>query len=63
MIGKILGAAIGNRIDRRDGKGGVKGALAGAIAAAAIRRAGPVGLAAMGGAYLAKKLYDKRKGR
>lgn len=63
MIGKIIGAAIGNRIDRRDGRGGVKGALVGALAASAIRRAGPVGLVAMGGAWLAKTLYDKRKGR
>jgi hypothetical protein len=63
MLGKIIGAAIGNRIDKSDGRGGFKGALAGAIAAGIIRRAGPVGLAAMGGAYLAKKMYDKRKGR
>jgi hypothetical protein len=63
MLGRIIGAAIGSKIDKSDGRGGVKGALAGAIAAGVIRRAGPVGLAAMGGAYLAKKIYDRRKGR
>jgi hypothetical protein len=60
MIGKLLGAFIGHKIDRRDGEGGVKGALLGAAAAGLIRRAGPLGLLA-GGAYIAKKSFDKRK--
>lgn len=59
MIGKVLGALIGRRIDRRDGQGGVKGALMGAAAAGLIRRAGPLGLLA-GGAWIAKKAFDKR---
>ena len=60
MIGKLLGALVGREIDRRDGKGGVKGALFGAAAAGLIRRAGPLGLLA-GGAWVAKKAYDRRK--
>jgi len=59
MFSKLLGAYIGNRIDRRDGKGGAKGALMGAAAASIIRRAGPFGLL-LGGAYVAKKAFDKR---
>jgi len=60
MIGKIIGAAIGRGIDRRDGTGGVKGAAMGWLAAGALRRAGPLGLA-LGGAWLAKKAYDRNK--
>ena len=60
MIGKLLGALVGRQIDRRDGQGGVKGALMGAAAAGIIRRAGPLGLLA-GGAWIAKKAFDKRK--
>ena len=60
MIGKLFGALVGREIDRRDGKGGVKGALFGAAAAGMIRRAGPLGLLA-GGAWVAKKAYDRRK--
>ena len=62
MIGKLLAAFIGSKIDRRDGQGGVKGAVLGAVAAGAIRRAGPLGLL-LGGAWVAKKALDKRKGR
>jgi len=60
MLGKLLGAFIGSKIDKRDGQGGVKGAVIGAVAAGAIRRAGPLGLL-LGGAYVAKKAFDKRK--
>jgi len=60
MFGKLLGAFIGHKIDRRDGRGGVKGAVMGAAAAGIIRRAGPIGLL-LGGAYVAKKAFDKRK--
>ena len=60
MIGKIIGALVGRSIDRRDGQGGIKGALMGAAAAGVIRRAGPLGLLA-GGAWIAKKAFDKRK--
>lgn len=60
MIGKLIGAAIGREIDRRDGQGGMKGAALGWIAASALKRAGPVGLA-LGGAWLAKRAYDRRR--
>lgn len=60
MIGKIIGALVGREIDRRDGKGGMKGALIGAASAGFLRRLGPLGLLA-GGAYVAKKAYDRRK--
>lgn len=60
MIGKIAAAMIGHSIDRRDGRGGLKGALIGAATMGLIRRMGPLGLA-LGGAYAAKKAYDRRK--
>ena len=62
MIGKIIGALVGREIDRRDGSGGAKGALMGAAAAGAMRRLGPLGLG-LGGAYVAKKALDRRRGR
>jgi len=60
MIGKIIGALVGREIDRRDGQGGMKGALLGAASVGLMRRLGPIGLLA-GGAYVAKKAYDRRK--
>jgi len=63
MLGKIIGAVVGNRIDRSDGKGGVKGAVLGAATAGLLRRTGPLGLAALGGVYVAKKLYDRKKAK
>ena len=62
MIGKVIGALVGREIDRRDGQGGGKGAILGYAAASAMRRMGPLGLV-LGGAYVAKKAYDRRKGR
>lgn len=60
MIGKLIGAMVGSKIDRRDGKGGVKGAVLGAAAAGALRRLGPIGLA-LGGAWIAKRAWDRHK--
>ncbi len=61
MIGKLIGAAVGRRIAGRNS--GARGMLIGAAAPWIARRAfGPVGLA-VGGAYLAKKIYDRRRGR
>jgi len=61
MFGKILGAMIGEKIAGRNR--GAKGAILGMAAPIIARRAfGPLGLA-LGGAYVAKKVYDKRKGR
>lgn len=62
MIGKVISALVGREIDRRDGSGGAKGAAIGWVAAGAMRRLGPLGLA-LGGAYVAKKAYDRRKAR
>ncbi|RJF93517.1 hypothetical protein [Sphingomonas cavernae] len=60
MIGKIIGALVGREIDRRDGRGGLKGAVLGAAAAGGMRRLGPLGLA-LGGAYVAKRILDRRR--
>jgi len=60
MIGKAIAAAIGRNIDRRDGDSGIKGAVLGVAAAGIIRRAGPIGLL-LGGAWIAKKAYDRRQ--
>lgn len=60
MIGRIMGALVGREIDRRDGSGGVKGAALGWVAGSAMRRMGPLGLI-LGGGYVAKKAYDRRK--
>ncbi|URW74795.1 hypothetical protein M9980_09435 [Sphingomonas donggukensis] len=60
MIGKIIGALVGREIDRRDGSAGTKGALLGMAAAGGLRRLGPLGLI-LGGGYVAKKAYDRRK--
>ena len=60
ILGKLIGGLVGRRIDRRDGSGGAKGMLMGAAAGHVLRRAGPFGLV-LGGAYLAKKVYDRRK--
>jgi hypothetical protein len=61
MIGKVVGALVGREIDRRDGSGGAKGMLLGALAGGAMRRMGPLGLV-LGGAYVAKKALDRRRG-
>lgn len=61
MIRSIIGALVGREIDRRDGSGGAKGALLGMAAMRAMRGMGPLGLI-LGGGYVAKKAYDRRKG-
>lgn len=60
MIGRIVSALVGREIDRRDGSGGAKGALIGALAAGGMRRMGPLGLL-LGGGYVAKKAFDRRR--
>ena len=62
MIGKVIGALVGREIDQRDGSGGMKGMVMGTLAAGALRRMGPFGLV-LGGAYVAKKLLDRRRMR
>lgn len=61
MIGKVIGALVGRELGRRSNEGG-KGALTGIVAASALRRMGPLGLV-LGGAYVAKKAMDRRRGR
>ncbi|PKP96833.1 MAG: hypothetical protein CVT76_05865 [Alphaproteobacteria bacterium HGW-Alphaproteobacteria-15] len=61
MIRRVIGALVGREIDRRDGRGGMKGAALGYMAGGALRRMGPLGMV-LGGAYVAKKAYDRRKG-
>jgi hypothetical protein len=59
MIGRIIGAAVGRRMAGRN-EGGT-GMLLGALAPAILRRPfGPLGLA-VGGAWVAKKLWDRRR--
>ena len=60
MIGRIIGALVGREIERRDGRGGLKGAAIGALSMGAMRRMGPLGML-IGGGYVAKKAYDRRK--
>lgn len=60
MLRTVIGALVGSELDRRNGRGGVGGALLGAVAARAVMRSGPLGLL-IGGAYVAKKAYDRRK--
>lgn len=60
MIGKLVGAMVGAEIDRRSGDNGIKGAVLGAIAAGALRRFGPLGIAA-GGAFVALSALDRAR--
>ncbi|QQV76887.1 hypothetical protein H5J25_16075 [Sphingomonas aliaeris] len=60
MIRGILGSLIGAEIDRRNGDSGLKGAAIGMIASRVLTRMGPLGLA-LGGAYVAKKAYDRHR--
>jgi hypothetical protein len=47
-------------MDRRDGRGGLKGAAMGALVGGGLRRMGPLGML-LGGGYVAKKAYDRRR--
>lgn len=60
MIGKIIGALVGREVGRREGNSGLKDAAIGALAMGAMRRMGPLGLL-LGGGYVAKKAYDRRR--
>ncbi|HVF94477.1 MAG TPA: hypothetical protein VM900_09200 [Sphingomonas sp.] len=60
MFSRIVGALVGREIDRRDGSGGMKGMAIGALAVGALRRMGPLGMI-LGGGYVAKKAYDRRR--
>lgn len=62
MLRTIIGALVGSELERREGGEGIKGALLGAVMTRAVTRMGPIGLA-LGGAYVAKKAYDRHKAR
>lgn len=59
MIRTIIGALLGRELGQRQGAG-VRGAVTGALLTRVVSRMGPVGMA-LGGAYVAKKAYDRRK--
>jgi hypothetical protein len=61
MIGKVLAAAIGAKIDQSDGEGGFKGAALGILGAALVRRIFPAAVL-VGGAWAAKRAWDRRSG-
>ncbi|WP_294391280.1 hypothetical protein [uncultured Sphingomonas sp.] len=60
MLSNIVGALIGREVERRRRESGLKGAVIGAASVALLRRLGPVGMA-IGGAYTAKKMWDRSK--
>jgi hypothetical protein len=60
MIGKIIGALIGAEVERKRQENGLKGAVLGAAAVGLAKRLGPVALL-LGGAYAAKRIYDRRR--
>ncbi|WBH16896.1 hypothetical protein [Sphingomonas radiodurans] len=60
MLRSIIGGLVGKQLNQRGGRGGLKGAAIGMLAARAVTRTGPLGLV-LGGGYLAKKMYDRRK--
>jgi hypothetical protein len=60
MLSNIIGALIGREVERRRQDSGLKGAIIGAASVGLLRRLGPVGLA-LGGAYAAKKAWDRSK--
>lgn len=60
MIGKVIGALVGAEVERKREESGLKGAVVGAMAVGLMKRLGPVGLV-LGGAYVAKKAYDRAK--
>ena len=63
MLGKIFGGYVGHRIGERYANNGLKGTLLGLGASAVARRGvGPLALL-VGGAWVAKKVLNRRSGR
>ena len=60
MIGRIIGALVGAEVERKKGDSPLKGAVLGMVATRVLGRMGPLGLV-LGGAYVAKKAYDRRR--
>jgi hypothetical protein len=60
MLGRIATTIIGTRIAAETGKAGLMGAAAGMLATRVLTRS-PLGAIAIGGAYVAHKLWQKKK--
>lgn len=60
MIKRVIGALVGREMAQRRGGSGVGGAAAGFAAMGLLRRMGPLGTV-LGGAYVAKKVLDRRR--
>lgn len=60
MIRTMIGALIGGELDRHGRSRGVGGAMLGMVAARMVTRMGPLGML-LGGAYVAKRAYDRHK--
>ncbi|HEX7782344.1 MAG TPA: hypothetical protein VF509_06025 [Sphingobium sp.] len=60
MLGRIATTIIGTRIAAETGKAGLVGAAAGMLATRVLTRS-PLGAIAIGGAYVAHKLWQKKK--
>jgi hypothetical protein len=56
----LIGALIGAEVEKRRQESGLKGAVIGAAVVGVAKRLGPIGLA-LGGAWVAKRAYDRRK--
>jgi hypothetical protein len=61
MIGKILGAVVGRKLAPRNERG--EGTLIGFVAPAVLRRVSPPVALVLGGGWVAKKLWDRRRNR
>lgn len=60
MIGKLLGALIGAEVEKKRQESGLKGAVLGMAAVGLAKRLAPAALL-LGGAYAAKKYYDRSR--
>jgi hypothetical protein len=60
MLGRIATTVIGTRIAAETGRAGLVGTAVGMVATRVIARS-PVGALAIGGAYVAHKLWQKKK--
>jgi hypothetical protein len=60
MLGKVATTIIGTRIAAESGKAGLIGTAVGMLATRLIARS-PAGAIAIGGAYVAHKLWQKKK--
>lgn len=60
MLGKVATTIIGTRIAAESGKAGLIGTAVGMLATRLIARS-PAGAVAIGGAYVAHKLWQKKK--